>query len=260
MKDFKIRASGASNIMGGSIGLTNNQVKQLDELLTKDKTTDNQAKTIVSLIDKRDNPVMPEGMVTYCKMWLKVKIYNRFKEFTSKYTEKGKIMEDGSLDYIADQLGYGMLIKNVEFFEDKYFTGTPDVILKDHLIDVKNSWDCFTFPLFETEIDEAYYYQAQVYMHLTGVKKYKLIYVLSDTPIHLIEKEAYWWCKNNGYDELDEDVYNQFVAKMTYPDIADSLKYKVFDIDYSEEDIIKLIDRVKACRVVIKKLNKTILE
>ena len=217
MKAFKIRASGSVNIMA---------VRGLG------KTGE-----------------------TYCQTWLKENLYSRRKEFTSKFTEKGLIVEDNSLDYIAEQLGYGMLIKNEKFFEDEYFTGTPDIILKDHLIDVKNSWDCFTFPLFAVEPDKSYYYQAQVYMHLTEIKRYKLIYVLSDTPSHLIEKEAYWWGKNNGYDELDEDVYNQFVKKMTYPDIDDMYKIKVFDIDYDESTVNKLIERVKECRDIIKDLQ-----
>ncbi len=217
MKDFKIRASAAADIMG---------VRGLG------KTGE-----------------------TYCKNWLKEQLYSRGKEFTSKYTDKGLIVEDNSLDYIAKVLDYGMLIKNEKFFEDEYFTGTPDIILKDHLIDVKNAWDCFTFPLFETEPAREYYLQGQVYMHLTGIRRYKLIYVLSDTPESIIIKEAYWHCKNNGYDELDEDIYNQFVAKMTYPDIKDSLKYKVFEFDYDEAEIVKLRERVIECRGIVKTIT-----
>ena len=220
MKDFKIRASAASDIMG---------VRGLG------KTGE-----------------------TYCKKWLKEQLYSRHKEFTSKYTDKGLIVEDNSLDYIAKVLDYGMLIKNEKFFEDDYFTGTPDIILKDHLIDVKNSWDCFTFPLFETEPAREYYLQGQIYMHLTGIKRYKLIYVLSDTPESIILKDAYWYCKNNGYDELDEDIYNQFVAKMTYPNIVDGLKYKVFEFGYDESEIVKLRERVLECRKITSGLITTL--
>ena len=133
-------------------------------------------------------------------------------------------------------------------------TGTPDLILKDCVIDVKNSWDCFTFPLFETEIpNKDYFYQGQVYMHLTGKKKYKLIYTLLDTPKEIIEREAYYYA-NNNYLEYDEDLYKKFEKKMTYKDISDDLKIKVFEFDYCPKTIETIIERVKECRSIIEKL------
>ena len=66
---------------------------------------------------------------TYCKSWLKEQLYNRKVEFSSKYTEKGNICEDNSLDFVADYLGYGMLIKNEEYKENDYMTGTADIVL-----------------------------------------------------------------------------------------------------------------------------------
>ena len=218
MKEFKIRASAGGQIMG---------IKALG------KTGEN-----------------------YCVNWVKEQLYNRKKEFSNKYTEKGNIMEDNSIDFIADELGYGFLAKNDKYFENDFFTGTPDVILKDHIIDVKNSWDCFTFPLFEKELPNSdYFYQAQIYMELVGVDKYKVIYTLSDTPINLIEKEAYYFCKNNGYDELDLDVLEDFTKKMTYSEIPNNLKIKVFEIEKDESVIEKLKIRVLECRKFIETLK-----
>lgn len=193
---------------------------------------------------------------SYVKQYLLEQTYNRKKEITTKYMQKGNEVEDNSLDFVADQLGYGMILKNQNHFENDYMKGTPDAILKDVVIDVKNSWDFSTFPLYEKEVPtSAYYWQAQVYMELTGVKRYKLIYTLMDTPEHLIEKEAYWWCKNNGFEELDQDVYDRFLARMTYGDIDDSLKIKVFDIYYNAADIELIKNRVIECRNLITKLN-----
>ena len=192
---------------------------------------------------------------SYCQQWLKQTLYNRKKEFSNKYTQKGIEIEDNSIDFISEHLEYGMLIKNEAHFENDFMTGTPDVILNDRLIDVKNSWDCFTFPLFDKEIpNKDYYWQAQCYMALTGRHFYELIYVLSDTPLHLIEKEAFFWCKNNGYDELDIDIYDKFVDKMTYPDIENSMKIKLFEIKRNNEDIEKINERVFQCREYIKTL------
>ena len=129
---------------------------------------------------------------TYVKEWMKEHLYGRHKEFSSKYTEKGNIVEDNSIDFVADRLGFGMLIKNEEHYSNDFVTGTPDLVLPNAIIDVKNSWDCFTFPLFENDVpNKDYYWQAQCYMWLTDRKRFKLVYVLSDTPEHLIQKDAF---------------------------------------------------------------------
>ena len=193
----------------------------------------------------------------YCKMWVKEQIYNRKKRIESKYMQKGNEVEDFSIDFIAEYLDLGFLLKNEEHFTDEFFTGTPDVILNELIIDAKNSWDFSTFPLLDKvapNID--YVFQAQIYMHLTGRKKYKLIYTLMDTPLHLIEKDAYYWCKNNGYDELDSDVYKRFVKENTYADIPDNHKIKIFDIDYDAEIIEAIQNRVKECRIYINEITK----
>lgn len=198
--------------------------------------------------------LLSETTKTYCKDWLKGQIYNRQKEFSNKFTEKGNIVEDASLDFIAKQLDLGMLIKNEQHFENEFMRGTPDAILPDYVIDVKNSWDCFTFPLFDNEIENnGYYYQLQGYMALTGLKKAKLIYCITDTPENLIERECKYWCLKNGY-EMDIDIYNQFYNKMTFGDIEDRFKIKIFDIEFDENIIKDIEKRVFDCQLYINEL------
>lgn len=192
----------------------------------------------------------------YAEQWIKEQIYKRKYEFTSKYTDKGNINEDQSIDFICNHLEYGMLIKNELHLSNEYMEGTPDIITSGHIIDVKNSWDCFTFPFFSTDVPNMdYYYQGQVYMELTEKDHYKLIYVLSDTPIHLIEREAYYWCKNNGYDDLEESIFEKFVEKMTYRNVPDEMKIKVFEFDRDQKVIDKIKERVIECREHIKSLT-----
>ena len=221
IKPFKIRCSGIGNIM-----------------------TNPRSKT----------ELLSETTKTYCKDWLKGQIYNRQKEFSNKFTEKGNMVEDTSLDFIAKMLNLGMLIKNEIHFNNDYMQGTPDAILPEMVIDVKNSWDCFTFPLFDTEIENnAYYYQLQGYMALTGKEKAKLIYCITDTPENLIERECKYWCLKNGY-EMDIDIYNQFYNKMTFSDIEDKFKIKIFDIEYNENCISAIQERVELCQDYINSL------
>lgn len=187
---------------------------------------------------------------SYCINWLKEQLYNRRKEVTSKYMEKGNIMEDESIDFISEYLDLGIIVKNEKYFENDFLTGTPDIILNDCVIDVKNSWSWETFPLFETDIpNKDYYYQLQSYMILTGKTKAKLIYALTNTPLHLIEKEAYFYAKNNGYEY--DDIIDDFIKKMTYSDIDDELKIKVYDIEKDDSFEEKLNSQVEKCRKFI---------
>lgn len=258
--DFKIRASGAGNIMTSAKGnITEKQIVELDLLNKKEKLTEIQKKKISDLTYKKDNPVLSDTAKTYCKDWLKGKLYNRKKTFTNKYTEKGLITEDNSLDFIAEQLDLGLLIKNEEYKENDFFTGTCDAITNDLIIDVKNSWSPFTFPLFEIDIpNNNYMLQGQIYMELYQKRHFELIYVISDTPTHLIQKEAYWYAKNNGFDENDPSIYMDFLKSMTYSDIRSSLKIKIFDFEYDKILINKMEKRVVECRNYINELLKMI--
>ena len=257
MKLFKIRASASSSIVGGSIGLTDAQERTYNELKAKPKLTEKQGEKLKDLTFKKMNPELPSGAKTYCKTWLKEQLYKRRKEFSNKYTDKGQEMEKENLDFISDYFDIGMIIQNEDFFEDDFCTGTPDAILNDTIIDLKSSWDFDTFPLFDKDVpDSAYWWQGQVYMHLTGKRKYNLVYVLSDTPMHLIEKEAYYWAKNNGYQELEESVLNKFFDRMTYQEVPNNLKIKSFKFDYDPTAIAKLQTRVLLSRTYIEQLIK----
>jgi hypothetical protein len=224
IKEFRIRCSGIGQIM-----------------------TNTRAKT----------ELLSQTTKTYCSNWLKGQIFNREKHFDSKYTQKGNEVEDNSLDFVAKRLGFGMILKNDKYFESDFMHGTPDAIIPVYVIDVKNSWDWSTFPLLEKEIpNQDYWWQLQGYMHLTGRKKAKLIYTLLDTPEHLIESEAKVYCFKNGY-VLDNEIYEMFHNRMTYSDISDELKIKIFEIDYNENAIIEIENRVLLCRDYIAELLTT---
>lgn len=190
---------------------------------------------------------------TYVKEWYKEQLYGKQKEFSTKYTQKGNICEELSFPLIADFLNLGMVFKNETFYENEFMHGTPDLVLPDFIIDVKNSWDPFTFPLFDTEIkNDAYVDQLNVYMNLTGRTKAKLAYTLIDTPDFLIEREARKYCFDNGIEDLDLDIYEEFKSKMTYSDLPIELRVKVFDLEYSDERRLKLESRVNECREFLK--------
>lgn len=193
--------------------------------------------------------------VNYVNQWMKEKVYLKRYEFDSKFFEKGNFCEEEALKFSAQKLGFEHSFKNDEYFEDDYFCGTPDLILEESqlIVDIKNSWDCFSFPLFEEEIpNKDYYYQLQVYMHLTGIHNAKLVYCLMDAPTDLINKETRrqaWAAGHMGF--ATEDLQQEVLNKMTYSNVHDDLRIKSFDIEYSSEAINFLTGRVKQCQEIV---------
>ena len=90
-------------------------------------------------------------------------------------------------------------------------------------------------------------------MALVGLKKYKVVYTLIDTPEHLIKKAAYYYCNDNGI-EFDESIMKEFTDKMTYSNVDPKYRIKVFEFDYDQATIDKLISRVEESRIYLSTL------
>ena len=102
---------------------------------------------------------------TYVEEQVLLAKYGIRKTFSSRYTDKGNLVEDESIRIASEALELGFLIKNDEHFSNEWLTGTPDVNTDTILLDVKSSWDATTFPFFATEIpNKDYFYQLQGYM------------------------------------------------------------------------------------------------
>jgi hypothetical protein len=173
---------------------------------------------------------------SYLQDWAKEHIYGIRKQIKSKYIDKGLTNEDYAIDQAIKMLDLPFVLKNVESFEDDYFTGTPDIVTDTEVLDIKCSWDAFTFPLFAEEIPtDDYFYQLQVYMHLTGRKSARLVYVLTDTPPEL-----------------------QWGEMVSYQHVADKYKIKTFTVDYQPEIIDQLQQRVLAAREYISFITKNL--
>ncbi len=182
---------------------------------------------------KSKTQTLSETTKTYAKEWLIEKIYGYRKEIKSKYLDKGNKLEDVGIDKAIDWLDLKFALKNEKHFEDDFFTGTPDLILEDEVIDIKISYDCFTFPLLESEIPtKDYEHQVNVYMHLTGKKKARVVYLLLNTP----EDIAPW--------EEPKDYENQ----------PKENRIKSFEFEYQPEVIELLKNRVIETRNFLKSL------
>lgn len=258
---FRIRCSANGQIMSGTVGLTDVQKRDLGDLQVKSLTpkgiTEKQNEKMDGLIHKRDNPVLPKTAKSYCEKWVKEQLYQRRKYLSNKYLDKGIYAEDDAIDYAAEVYKWPWTTKNEKYFENEYLQGTPDIILKNQVIDIKCSWDCFTFPLFETETpNEEYFWQLQGYMILTRKEHSSLVYCLMDAPANIIESEARVRAKNQGFEELEQSVYEEVEAEMTYSNLPDELRIKKFPISLLPDADKQIKQRVEMCREYIKNVLK----
>jgi hypothetical protein len=168
---------------------------------------------------------------SYLEEWVKEQIYGIKKQINSKYLQKGLALEDQAIEFYSVAMDKDFMIKNLDHFEDDFFTGTPDCMHEGIVYDFKTSWDCFTFPLFDQEPDMGYYYQLQVYMHLTGLRKAKLVYTLQDTPDYLTHEEP-----------------------VSYAHVDNSYRVKEFEIEYDPMVIETAKARIQECRDYVKEL------
>lgn len=195
----------------------------------------------------------------YVEQWVKEQLYDRRKEFYSKYTDRGIVSEDAAINLVSEFLKLGYVAKNYQFFEDDHFTGTPDLILSDCVIDVKCSWDCFTFPLFDQYPPESQYVdQLQIYMELTGKTSAKLIYTLIDMPGHLLEREMRYKASDLGMIELEPEQEQEIISKNTYSHLPYDLRIKIFEITKDTQRIDAMRVRVEECRNYIDSLKLNI--
>ena len=190
--------------------------------------------------------VLSQTTKSYVHQWIIENRYRRRKELDNKYVRKGNVVEEQSIKLLSEYENT-FYSKNEEYFEHYYLTGTPDIVFPE-LIDIKSSWDLFTFPHFEEELpNKAYYWQMQGYMALTGLKTARVVYVLANTPYDLYQRDMYHICKSKGI-ELTPEIENELLSNYVYDDIPINERIKSFTIERNNDDIKKIELRVQQIR------------
>lgn len=267
LKEFKISCHAIGEIMSGEVGLTEKQDTELNNLLQRkedaakgvDKIkplTEIMEATLSDLINKRDNPALPKGAQTYCKKWLKKALFNYSENWKSVVIDKGLAVEQDGIDLVG--LIYDCeLFKNEDWFQNDFCKGTPDVIDKEIIRDIKCSWDIFTFPMFDNELPKKeYWWQLQGYMWLLGIKKASLDYVLIDTPMPLVlfDLKKLYFQSGGVAEDWTPERYEAMYPNYRFGNVPNELRVKSFTFDYEcwiEEQISY---RVRLCREYIKTL------
>jgi hypothetical protein len=197
-----------------------------------------------------------ETTKTYLEEWIIEKKFGIRKEITSKYLDKGLQMEDTAIQEY-NTLFNTNAIKNDEWFENDYITGTPDLILDNKIVDIKCSFSAFTFPMFEKELpNKDYRYQLQGYMYLTGKSEAEIAYFLLNSPENVILSEAksIMYKESLGNEWLDILV-EEVRESHSFDHIPMEERCKVFKVERDEAIISEIKDRVENCREYIKSLG-----
>jgi hypothetical protein len=193
------------------------------------------------------------------KIWVESE-YGRKRDITTKFTEKGIICEQDSIDLLNKKMGYrDGYKKNTELFSNEFITGTPDIIPfnANNIYDIKTSWDLLSY--VQSDEDKArktYYYQLLGYMALVGAKSGHIAYCLVDTPDSFIRDELY---KQSFQTDPESPEYKtkeqEIIKNMKFGDIPEDKRVKVFDFEFNQKDIDEVYLKVKEWRSFLNNLH-----
>lgn len=191
--------------------------------------------------------------------------YGRQTDISNKYIEKGLACEEDGITLFS-RIKKTFFKKNEEHLTNGVIKGTPDLFTgksihkADTVIDIKVSWDIYTFFRTQTKkINSLYYWQLQGYMWLTGAKSSTLAYTLVDTPELFLmdEKRKLFYRMNAGTEENPDyiEACNELEKSMRYDDIPIKERLLTFEVLRNDEDINRLSDKVIKCRQYLSELQ-----
>lgn len=187
--------------------------------------------------------------------------YGRKKDIQTKQMKKGIEVEQDSIDLLSMYLKIPFS-KNDQRFTNDYITGFPDIIDNDRIIDIKSSYDLWTFiGNIPDKLDSLYHWQMQSYMWLTGAKSAVIAYCLVNTPESIIEQEKYYMLKKMDVATEENPEYVKEAMKiefnMSFDDIAIDERVLMFNVSRNEDDILRIQQKVEKAREFLRELEET---
>ena len=187
--------------------------------------------------------------------------YGRKRDIQTKQMKKGVEAEQDSIDLLSMYLKLPFS-KNEERFKNDFITGLPDIINGDTIIDIKSSYDLWTFlGNIPDKLDNLYYWQMQSYMWLTGTIKATIAYCLVNTPESIIQQEKYYMLKKMDVISEESPEFIKEAMKiefnMTFDDISINERILTFNVNRSEDDILRIENKVLKARTFLQELEQT---
>lgn len=230
---YQFRASQCHKLLTGAIGLTEAQTDERNKLfIRKTESANGMQKPLTEIMKKRlaeleqidKEKCLPQTMKTELRKIHRAEMYNRNFSFTNKYVQKGIIQEDeGITAYMMFRNAKGirtMFRKNEARLYNDWFTGIPDLGEESVAItswkegwDNKCSWDLSTFPFESDPLDPQYATQNNVYMDLTGTKKWTTVHTLVNATERLVNNEKLKWFYAFEAPDAGTDDYEGYIKK-----------------------------------------------
>jgi hypothetical protein len=187
--------------------------------------------------------------------------YGRKRDIQTKQMKKGIEAEQDSIDLLSMYLKLPFS-KNEERFKNDFITGLPDIINGDTIIDIKSSYDLWTFlGNIPDKLDNLYYWQMQSYMWLTGTRNATIAYCLVNTPESIIQQEKYYLLKKMDVISEESPEFIKEAMKiefnMTFDDISINERILTFNVNRSEDDILRIENKVLKARTFLQELEQT---
>ena len=187
--------------------------------------------------------------------------YGRKKDIQTKQMKKGIEVEQESIDLLSMYLKMPFN-KNEQRFTNDFISGSPDIIDNDRIIDIKSSYDLWTFiGNIPDKLDNLYYWQMQSYMWLTGTKSAVIAYCLVNTPENIIEQEKYYLLKKMDVATEENPEYVKEAMKiefnMSFDDIAMEERILMFHVSRNEDDILRIQQKVEKAREFLREIEET---
>jgi hypothetical protein len=205
---------------------------------------------------------------------------HRKREYSSKYIDKGIRCEEDALTLLS-RYKKQFFVKNKERINNKFLSGEPDIIATAEGFDTKCSWDIWTFPDFENELDKGYEGQNHGYIALAEKEKWTTVYCLVNAPTDLIDKEKKFIYYELGMPEDTNPDYIErcieveknmifdmkaFKAHNPYYDLACKEwtydlpieeRIKEFVTERSQAKLDAIYQRVEECRGYLIKIQES---
>lgn len=192
--------------------------------------------------------------------------YGRQTDIQNRYLTKGMMVEEDSIT-LYSRVKKTYFKKNEKHLHNAFIKGTPDLFTgleieaADTIIDVKSSWDIFTFFRTHTkDINSLYWWQLQGYMALTGARSANLAYCLINTPEILINDEKRKLMYKMGCATSESDEFLQACMElekaMIYDDISIHERLIEFEIERDEIAIQSIYSKVEKARKSLADLEE----
>ncbi len=173
---------------------------------------------------KTKGDALSAGAKTELNLIAKELVYGFNRSFSSKYTEKGTMVEPDALA-LYNSVFFTSHTKNTERRTNDWITGECDIYTGEKVIDLKSSWSLPTFPATAAEgKDTTYEWQIRAYLWLWDCPEGEVAYCLVDTPPDLIG----WESEDLHYvSEIPEVLRVTRVPYKRDKALEDRIKFKV---------------------------------